>query len=343
MLRVLRKFGGNARALATVFTSSVPLLIIGGLLYAGLFVKAEARIQKVDPPAIELRDNFFGLTRADEKVVWAVGSTGKIVRSEDGGTSWVRQDSGINVNLMSIAAWDAQSAVAVGNGGAILYTHDGGRTWTAATVPASDHPSKFLRVRIAGDSAWVVGEFNAMLRSADRGKTWQRVLNAEDRGLNDIAFVGKNGWAVGEFGSVLLTTDGGATWNPVATANKVSLMSVAFRDASNGVAVGLTGTLLTTRDGGQHWNVIAGLTREHFFQVIWDDDRWLAIGDKGVVGISDADAGKWTVGRVTPGDVAWRTQVVKAGERYVVAGMNLAAIDDSKFAAGNSSSEGSQK
>ncbi|MCC4115528.1 YCF48-related protein [Aromatoleum toluclasticum] len=328
MLRRLRKYGGGARGVVTLMTSSAPLVIVGGLLYAGLFVKAEAVVQKVEPPAIERRDAFYGVAAPDERTVWAVGAGGKIVRSEDGGDSWVRQSLNIDANLQGIAAWDDKTAVAVGNGGVVVATSDGGATWTRAEIPGSNNPNKLFRVRIAGDSAWAVGEFGALLRSTDRGATWTRVLPEEDRAWNDIAFVGDAGWLVGEFGALTKSTDGGATWNPVEMPNKVSLMSVAFRDARNGVAVGLAGTLLVTSDGGDSWKQVPALTREHFYSVVWDEGRWLAVGDKGVMASADAAAAQWQLGRVAEGDVSWRTQVARAGSRYFLAGSNLAVLDD---------------
>lgn len=328
MLRRLRKYGGGARGVVTLMTSSAPLVIVGGLLYAGLFVKAEAVVQKVEPPAIERRDAFYGVAAPDERTVWAVGAGGKIVRSEDGGDSWVRQPLNIDANLQGIAAWDDKTAVAVGNGGVVVATSDGGATWTRAEIPGSNNPNKLFRVRIAGDSAWAVGEFGALLRSTDRGATWTRVLPEEDRAWNDIAFVGDSGWLVGEFGALTKSTDGGATWNPVEMPNKVSLMSVAFRDARNGVAVGLAGTLLVTSDGGDSWKQVPALTREHFYSVVWDEGRWLAVGDKGVMASADAAAAQWQLGRVAEGDVSWRTQIARAGSRYFLAGSNLAVLDD---------------
>ena len=328
MLRRLRKYGGGARGVVTLMTSSAPLVIVGGLLYAGLFVKAEAVVQKVEPPAIERRDSFYAVAAPDERVVWAVGSGGKIVRSEDGGQSWVRQASGTDVNLQGIAAWDEQAAIAVGNDGVVVVTGDAGRTWTRAEIPASSNPNKLFRVRIANGTAWAVGEFGALLRSDDRGVTWARALPEKDRAWNDIAFVGDAGWLVGEFGALMTSSDGGANWEPVATPNKVSLMGVAFRDAQHGVAVGLAGALLVTVDGGASWQQVPAFTREHFYSVMWDEGRWLAVGDKGVMATAQADAGQWQLGRVAEGDVSWRTQVARAGSRYFLAGSNLAVLDD---------------
>jgi hypothetical protein len=35
----------------------------------------------------------------------------------------------------------------------------------------------------------------------------------------------------------------------------------------------------------------------------------------------------WKLARLAEGDVSWRTQIVKAGSRYVVAGANLGILD----------------
>jgi len=328
MLRRLRKYGGGARGVVTLMTSSAPLVIVGGLLYAGLFVKAEAVVQKVEPPAIERRDTFYGVAAPDNRVVWAVGAGGKIVRSEDGGDSWVRQASNTEVNLQGIAAWDSDNAMVVGNDDVVLVTNDAGRSWTRAEIPATNNPNKLFRVRIADETAWAVGEFGAVLRSTDHGATWSRVLPEEDRAWNDITFVGNAGWLVGEFGALMRTADGGVTWETVATPNKVSLMSVAFRDAEHGVAVGLAGTLLVTANGGVSWRQVPAFTREHLYTVTWDDSRWLAVGDKGVMATTDAAAEQWQLGRVAEGDVSWRTQIARAGTRYFLAGSNLAVLDD---------------
>ena len=115
------------------------------------------------------------------------------------------------------------------------------------------------------------------------------------------------------------------------TENKNSLMAVSFRDAQHGVATGLTGTLLVTNDGGVTWTDVPNLTREHLLDVVWDQNRWLAVGDKGVMVTSDEGATEWKAGRLSEGDVAWRTSIVKVGSRYFVAGANLGILEDGKL------------
>ena len=227
----------------------MPIIIIGGLLYAGFFVKAEAVITKVEPKAIERRDNFISVVAPTEQVAWAAGTAGKVIRTEDGGKTWTAQKTKTLENIMGLTAFDDKNAILVGNHSLILYTTDGGTTWTPATQPTPANPeiSKLFRVQIAGNSVWAVGEYNTLLRSDDKGVTWTRVLPEKDRNLNTIAFAGNVGIIFGEAGVTLRSTDGGATWEEIKVDNLVSLMNVAFRDDQHGVAVGLTGTMMATK------------------------------------------------------------------------------------------------
>lgn len=331
MVEQAEKEEGGFAKLLNVITSLLPIAIIGGLLYAGFFVKGVAVINKVEPKAVERRDNFYSIIAPTDQIAWAVGTGGKVIRSEDGGKSWLRQKTATIENLQGIAAWDAQSAVVVGNRGLAFHTSDAGANWKPSVVPKSDNPNKLLRVKIFGNTAWAVGEFGGVFRSDDKGATFTRVLPEKDSALNAVSFQGQTGFLVGEFGSMLKSIDGGASWAEVPSENKVSLMAIAFRSDTEGVAVGLAGTLMTTTDGGVTWNLVPDLTREHLFDVQWDENRWVVVGDKGVMITAEADVATWKVGRISEGDIAWRTQIAKGGSRYYVAGANLAILEDGKL------------
>ena len=109
-------------------------------------------------------------------------------------------------------------------------------------------------------------------------------------------------------------------------------MNVAFRDDQHGVAVGLTGTMMATEDAGATWRSIPMVTEEHLLNVRWEDNQWIAVGDKGVIVTSNGEAKEWKAGKIFEGDVAWRTQMVKQGPRYYVVGANLAILEDGKLA-----------
>lgn len=281
----------------------------------------------IDTPVIETRDRFMGLAVVDD-VIWVVGKDGKIVRSEDAGKSWVSQSTGLNTNFQSIAAWDEQTAVVVANAGKGLITSDGGQTWEEVSLPVSDIGSgKVLRVRLDPQGrAWAVAELNVIMRSDDRGRTWQRVTQDDnDAAWNDIAFSGPgSACAVGEFGRVACTVDDGATWEERPVDLEPSLMSVRFRDAEHGLAVGLSGTVLATDDAGANWRVVEvpGLD-QHLFDVIWTGTRWIAVGDKGVMLTGDAGATHWETGRVQSGDFSWHIALARQGAGFVTVGLNV--------------------
>jgi photosystem II stability/assembly factor-like uncharacterized protein len=332
MLKSFGKFGGLARLVVTAVSTFIPFTIVGGLLYAALFVKAEGKVSEIKPPAIERRDRYLGVAMPTDKVIWAAGNNGKIIRSSDDGVKWVAQSGPSIENLQGLAAWDADKAVAVGGGGVVMSTGDGGKTWKEIPVPKSEVANKLLNVRAAeGGVAWAVGEMGAVLKTSDFGQTWDRALPEKDQAWNDISFVGEHGVMVGEFGHVMITNDGGKNWQSEDSGIKSSLMSVFLRDQSNGVAVGLSGVILTTHDGGVKWTEVAPQTREHLNSVIWDGAQWVVVGDKGVI-VTGGDSG-WKASHVSEGNLGWNTQIVSrssgdSAKEYVLAGASLSRLKD---------------
>lgn len=312
--------------------SGIPLIVIGGLLYAGLFIKPQPSGHSIPPPAIDRRDYFYDIAEPAPGVIWAVGSWGKVVRSDDGGRSFRVQPVPTTNHLQGIVAWDALRAAAVGNDGIVLATADGGRSWTRGTAPRSEVSNKLMRVRAAGDGvAWAVGEMGALYRTVDAGRTWARQRPQEDVGWYDVAFRGRLGWVVGEFGRVLVSRDGGETWQDAESPVESSLMAVAFRDDANGVAVGLDGVLLASDDGGAIWRELPRVTSEHVFDVAWDGDGWLAVGDKGL--ILRGDGPRWRAGLLAPNNYAWHTAVRPSGRGAHVAGAALGVVDANGYRA----------
>jgi photosystem II stability/assembly factor-like uncharacterized protein len=59
----------------------------------------------------------------------AVGDVGVILRTTNGGSSWVSQNSGTATVLLGVWVTDANTGTAVGDFGTILKTTDGGNNW----------------------------------------------------------------------------------------------------------------------------------------------------------------------------------------------------------------------
>jgi photosystem II stability/assembly factor-like uncharacterized protein len=86
----------------------------------------------------------------DAQRAWRVGEAGTLFRSQDGGQSWQRLDSGVAVPLFDVAFSDAQHGWALGAEGALLRTVDGGLNWQVSKLPEGDYNMPRLRPPRAG-------------------------------------------------------------------------------------------------------------------------------------------------------------------------------------------------
>jgi photosystem II stability/assembly factor-like uncharacterized protein len=199
---------------------------------------------------------------ADTHTVVAVGPSKTILRSTDGGQTWSGVANPSDAPLYSLALFDGTLGLAAGKGG-ILRTTDAGVTW-ASRRSFSDVAALGLAVAPGGNTALVVGEHGFIMRSDDKGLTWQDVVPATSyyasRLLMGVAFAtDSTAIAVGmHTGSatqdlIVRSTDGGQTWKDIASGIPFPLYAVAFGSSTTGVAVGGVGTVLRTTDGGATW------------------------------------------------------------------------------------------
>lgn len=308
----------------------MPWAIIAGLLAAAVFIKPKAVGSTVIPPALENRDQFYGLTRLDGRVL-AAGTYGKVLEiKDDGGIQAI--ETGVHANLQDIAAWDEKHLIAVGNDATVITSFDGGVSWSAAdVVPRTGIADKLRRIRIWGEGYGVItGEMGAVLKSNDYGVTWNRLIEEEDLSINDIhRFSNGDFLVVGEFGRISRLPAGAGEVEEVFVETENSLMAVSFRDDENGVIVGLDGMVLVTTDGGHSWEQQEVGTHDHLFDVVWLEEKreWFATGDLGrwVTGVP----GNWSNGVLASRETSWHVRVLPVGDELWLAGKNLGKLRDS--------------
>jgi len=316
--------------------SVVPWAIVGALLWAGIFVKPTVAIEEVIKPAIETRDRIYGVHLVDKDNIWLCGNYGKILKSKDGGRSWIIQQSNTEHHLQDISAWDVNKAVAVGNEGVLLTTDDGGNHWAEMDVPKTEVADKLIRVHTYADGeAWAVGEYGKILHSVDYGQTWIQARESEDVILNDIIKLpNQTVITVGEFGRILISMDNGQHWAEVETEaeSESSLMALDFINESEGVAVGLDGLILRTQDGGMSWQQSTQHDyemHEHLMDVVWDTTRqgWFVVGNKGVWLQADKSFSSIEAGSFDKVDLSWHTEVESTENGYLTVGANVGLYD----------------
>lgn len=115
---------------------------------------------------------------------WRGGENGEIFKTTDGGTTWVRQNSGITASIYGIRFLNATTGWATGAFGAMLRTTDGGNSWAVAKVGDVSSSSYDLGTITAIDAKTVyVGRavgaggssYGALYASRDGGATWQSI------------------------------------------------------------------------------------------------------------------------------------------------------------------------
>lgn len=315
-----------------ILVGIMPWAIICGLLAAAVFIKPQAVGTTVIPPALENRDQFYGLVETEGKVL-AAGIYGKILEIDSAGEVRALQTP-TRENLQDIASWDAHSLIAIGNDATVIVSRDGGNTWDfAEVVPKTDIADKLRRIHTWGNGyAVITGEMGAVLKTNDYGKTWNRLVEEEDLSINDMhRFANGDLLLVGEFGRITRLPAGMGNIETVELETQVSLMAVSFKNEYEGVVVGLDGLILSTSDGGHTWRAEESGTEDHLFDVVWLEDRneWFATGGLGrwVAGQPQ----EWRNGMLAPGETSWHVRVLPVGDELWLAGRNLGRLKDSEW------------
>jgi photosystem II stability/assembly factor-like uncharacterized protein len=263
------------------------------LVGAATMAPAVALSQKWELASVATTASFRGLSVVDDRVVWASGTRGTVIRSSDGGVSW-RVDSIPGAAAFDLRAIHARSdlvAHVAATAGRIWRTTDGGATW-ALRYQASDTSMFLDAITFTDDRNGIalgdpIGGRFVLLVTRDGGETWSeapasaRPASADGEAAfaasgTSLVLAGRFGW-IGTGGSVsrvFRTADGGTTWIAAPSAippraGTGGVFSVAFADSLLGVVVGgdyerpdsSNGTAAFSADGGATWHPAARFPR----------------------------------------------------------------------------------
>jgi len=268
-----------------------------------------ATAQEVAPD--QIRGNLFSACLVTDDVGWMVGELGHILRTENGGRTWMRQQAGIKKPLLAISCLDDETAWIGGKSGILYRTTDGGGTWEALASGTTKHI--FDLDFCNAQHGVAVGDWGLLMYTEDGGNRWSDIgmpadltlsPMAEDIGLepDDIILYAvtmpddTHGWTVGEFGTIMATNDGGRTWRQQRSPVDTTLFGVHFDNRHEGWAVGTDAEILHTQDGGVTWRRIDAphKQRSYYDVALRGRQGWIA-GDAGTL-LRSRDHGRtWIV------------------------------------------------
>ena len=108
--------------------------------------------------------------------VWRPGHAGLIEFSPDGGRSWMRQPSGVLVDLLAGFATSENVCWIVGRAGAILLTTDGGEHWKLLSSPLREDLGGIRAIDALHATIWNA-RGTKYFTTSDGGLTWQAAVH----------------------------------------------------------------------------------------------------------------------------------------------------------------------
>jgi photosystem II stability/assembly factor-like uncharacterized protein len=187
---------------------------------------------------------------ADEQHGWVVGQNsepqGVILATQDGGVHWHPQyfgkDRSSELNVVKFT--DSQHGWAAGHN-IILYTENGGQQWREQRYVQGEY---FFDIELINSTeCWVVGSSGLLIRTTDRGNTWQAhqlPTKYQNLWLASVRFIDSvHGWVAGDDGAIFSTNDGGQTWTLESIKMSEYLRDLALTSRSI-FAVGNGGMIL---------------------------------------------------------------------------------------------------
>jgi photosystem II stability/assembly factor-like uncharacterized protein len=189
-----------------------------------------------------------------------------ILKTTDGGLTWVTKISGTTNALRAVHFIDSVTGFACGFAGTLLKTTDVGDTWTSVSTGSIqnfrslDFPSH--------DTGYIAGGAGTVMKTEDAGDTWIELNTGITQDLVNIRFADNNvGYAVAStgfnLGAIIKTIDGGVTWNTAHT-DPEGLLAIAVIDENTVLAGGGNNTvdaggfefITRTTNGGDDWEEV---------------------------------------------------------------------------------------
>ncbi len=224
---------------------------------------------------------------------FAVGDFGYILKTTDGGVSWVelsrrlpRANYGINNTFV-----DSLTGTIVSAYGEIHRTTNAGQTWIRQT---RDTTIRWFNAVHFVDSNFgvTVGSEGEIFRTTNSGSDWVRQTSPTSYWLTAIDFINQRvGNIAGGEGTFLRTTNGGILWRLTQIGDH-EFSSVAFADSLTGIMSGWFGLIFKTTDGGVTWALKSQGLSTWFYDVTFvDQSIAVAVGSQGAIARS-ADRGE---------------------------------------------------
>ncbi len=207
------------------------------------------------------RATLTAVSFADASNGWAVGHDAVIIRTRDGGRSWIVQnfEPELEKPFLDVLFLDAKHGIAVGAYSLMYVTSDGGDTWEDFDTPIREDEWHFNAItRLNSGDLFIAGEQGVLALSKDAGATWESLESPYSSSMFDATPVGESGvLIVGLRGNAFIADDiDDPEWRKVELGSENSLIGAAQLPSGEAVMVGINGVIYQTSGGLRQINTL---------------------------------------------------------------------------------------
>ncbi len=262
-------------------------------------------IRNVGPAGMSGRITTIDVVLAEPDHIYIGSASGGVWESTDGGTTWkpIFDDQpalsigSIKINQQNpseiwVGTGEGNPRNSQNSGKGIFRTLDGGRTWMSMGLTNTKVIHRILIDRFqpstiyagALGNAWGPNPERGVFKSIDSGKTWTKILYANDKsGVADMVMdptnprkiiaalweYGRTPWdfnSGGKGSGLYITYDGGEKWKQITSEEglpkgDLGRIGIAIAASSPNIVYALIESkengLYKSTDGGEHWSLVS--------------------------------------------------------------------------------------
>jgi photosystem II stability/assembly factor-like uncharacterized protein len=223
---------------------------------------------------------------------WIVGDSGRIYSTDDGGTTWLPQNSGTENKLVSIYFMDDQIGFAAGYNKTLIHTNNGGDKWTTVEV-RNDSGSIYNSLGCGADNnLYFISNFGEVHCSSDSGVNWTNSYNFNQYGFSYLDCSNSPTCFAMQIllKSFYKSTDGGKVWERLSIPIQYSGDIYFLNDSTGWISEDWTissiwhdsVSIYITLNGGETWTRQSTLEGISLTNIVFLDtfEGWLSVVNK---------------------------------------------------------------
>lgn len=261
---------------------------------------------------------------------------GLILNSSDGGDTWFRKASNLQLGKLN-SVCNTFYTFAAGENSSLAYTRDIGMSWSHCNLNSSFMNFRSVAFNYEGTIGIALGDCmlgpndtSFIYRSTDMGQNWTlvstKLFYTDYRNFNDVVFTGNHtAVAVSDWGDFMATTDAGLTWfvtKSGVTPEPIKRISIPV-NSDIGYAAGDNGRLLKTFDKGINWHTFSSGTEQDLNDIESRGNTAITVGFDGTV-LKTMDGGSTWIRKHIPSDfnnsTLWGVTRVDSLHWYIIGG-----------------------